>query len=416
MADNIYKKVESYVRDLFEANKKPKLIFHSLEHTQQIVKRAEEIAAHYKLTDKEMLAVYIAAWFHDTGHLFTTPEHHEEKSVAVMKTFMETYLPDPELIPLIEGCILATKRSVEPTTLLQQIVCDADTYHLGTRDFKKTNKQVRKEVLADDKNPMTKRDWDTKTLEFLDKHKYYTSYCIELLENGKQENIRRLRQKLIESTVEDEDNSLFGNTEKKDPDAAAKQKLNLINRGIQTALRLASENHLRLSDMADGKANILISVNAIIISVIVGVLVRKFETDHYIVIPTIIFLAFSVTTIVIAILATRPKITSGMFTKEDITTKKTNLLFFGNFYKATFEDFNWGMSIMMRDPEYLYGSLIKDIYYLGVVLGRKYKLLRIAYNIFMAGIVISVIAYTIAVFTKSPESTTVITNPRTSPI
>ncbi len=414
MADNVYKKVESYVRDLFEANKKPKLIFHSLEHTQQIVKRAEEIAAHYKLTDKEMLAVYIAAWFHDTGHLFTTAEHHEEKSVEVMKTFMEMYLPDPELIQLIEGCILATKRSVEPTTLLQQIVCDADTYHLGTRDFKKTNKQVRKEVSADDKNHMTKRDWDTKTLEFLDKHKYYTSYCIELLENGKQENIKRLRQKLIETSVPAEESVLFGDQEK-DPNAA-KQKINLINRGIQTMLRLASENHLRLSDMADGKANILISVNAIIISVIVGVLVRKFETDHYIVIPTIIFLAFSVTTIVIAILATRPKITSGMFTKEDITNKKTNLLFFGNFYKATLEDFNWGMSVMMRDPEYLYGSLIKDIYYLGVVLGRKYKLLRIAYNIFMAGIVISVIAYTIAVFTKSPESTTVITSPRTSPL
>jgi len=261
---------------------------------------------------------------------------------------------------------------------------------------------------------MTKRDWDTRTLEFLDKHRYYTSYCIELLENGKQENIRRLRQKLIETSVPTEESVLFGDQEK-DPNAA-KQKINLINRGIQTMLRLASENHLRLSDMADGKANILISVNAIIISVIVGVLVRKFETDHYIVIPTIIFLASSVTTIVIAILATRPKITSGMFTKEDITNKKTNLLFFGNFYKATLEDYSWGMSIMMRDPEYLYGSLIKDIYFLGVVLGRKYRLLRIAYNIFMAGIVISVIAYTIAVFTKNPESKTVITSPRTSPL
>ena len=415
MADNIYKKVESYVRDLFEANKKPKLTFHSLAHTQQIVKRAEEIAAHYKLTDKEMLAVYIAAWFHDTGHLFTTAEHHEEKSVEVMKTFMDMYLPEPELIQIISGCILATKRSVEPTTLLQQIVCDADTYHLGTADFKKTNKQVRKEVSADEKNPISKREWDTKTLDFLDKHRYYTSYCIELLENGKQENIKRLRDKLVESSVLEDQSGLFGDGKKEDANAA-KQKLNLINRGIQTMLRLASENHLRLSDMADGKANILISVNAIIISVIVGVLVRKFETDHYIVIPTIIFLAFSVTTIVIAILATRPKITSGMFTKEDITNKKTNLLFFGNFYKATLEDYKWGMSIMMRDPDYLYGSLIKDIYYLGVVLGRKYKLLRIAYNIFMAGIVISVIAYTIAVFTKSATSTTVISSPHTSPL
>jgi len=412
MTKNIYKQVEDHVSKLFEANKKPKLIFHSLEHTREIVKRTEEIAAHYKLGEKEMMAVYIAAWFHDTGHLFTTPENHEEKSVELMRSFMEGSLPDQELIETIKGCIMATKRSIQPTTLLQQIVCDADTYHLGTKDFKKTNKQVRKEMTMDD--GMSRNDWDIKTLEFLEKHQYYTSYCIELLNKGKQENIERLKQKIIENAVNTDDSSLFGSD--KDEARQSKQTSNLISKGIQTMLRLASTNHLRLSEMADRKANILISVNAIIISVSISVLFRKFETDPFLVIPTIIFLMSSVITIVLSILATRPTVTGGMFTKEDITNKKTNLLFFGNFYKASLEDYNWGMSIMMRDPEYLYGSLIKDVYYLGVVLGKKYKLLRIAYNIFMIGIVISVIAFTIAVFTKSPETTTVITNPRTSPL
>jgi len=414
MSSNIYKQVENYVNELFEVNKKPKLIFHSLEHTRNIVKRAEEIAAHYKLTEREMLAVYIAAWFHDTGHLFTGPQNHEEKSVEVMRSFMQVHMPDEELIQIIEGCILATKRTIEPSTLLQQIICDADTYHLGTSDFKKTNKQVRREVAQDNKNPLTKIEWDVQTLEFLEKHKYYTSYCIELLTKGKQENIENLRRRTIENTVKNDESKLFAT--EMDESKQEKQTSSLISKGIQTMLRLASNNHLRLSDMADRKANILISVNAIIISVSISVLFRKFETDPFLVVPTIIFLTFSVITIVLSIFATRPTVTGGIFTKEDIINKKTNLLFFGNFYKATLEDYNWGMSIMMRDPEYLYGSLIKDIYYLGVVLGRKYKLLRIAYNIFMVGIVISVIAFTIAVFTKSPESTTIITNPTTSPL
>jgi len=414
MSSNIYKQVENYVNELFEVNKKPKLIFHSLEHTRNIVKRAEEIAAHYKLTEREMLAVYIAAWFHDTGHLFTGPQNHEEKSVEVMRSFMQVHMPDEELIQIIEGCILATKRTIEPSTLLQQIICDADTYHLGTSDFKKTNKQVRREVAQDNKNPLTKIEWDIQTLEFLEKHKYYTSYCIELLTKGKEENIENLRRRTIENTVKNDESKLFAT--EMDESKQEKQTSSLISKGIQTMLRLASNNHLRLSDMADRKANILISVNAIIISVSISVLFRKFETDPFLVVPTIIFLTFSVITIVLSIFATRPTVTGGIFTKEDIINKKTNLLFFGNFYKATLEDYNWGMSIMMRDPEYLYGSLIKDIYYLGVVLGRKYKLLRIAYNIFMVGIVISVIAFTIAVFTKSPESTTIITNPTTSPL
>ena len=413
MANNIYKLVQEHVSDLFEANKKQKLFYHTLEHTQETVKRAEEIAAHYKLSEKEMLAIYIAAWFHDTGRIFTGPENHEEKSVELMKSFMHINYPDAELIQLVEGCILATKQSVTPANLLQQIITDADTYHLGTKEFKRTNKLVRKEVLMEGKT--TKDEFDIKTLEFLEKHKYYTSYCIELLNEGKKENTEKLRAKITERTVNSTDNTLFGSEKPTDP-KLDKQTSSLISKGIQTMLRLASQNNLRLSEMADRKANILISVNAIIISVSISVLFRKFETESFLVAPTIIFLTSSVIVIVLSILATRPNITGGQFSKEDITTKKVNLLFFGNFYKASLEDFKWGMGIMMRDPEYLYGSLIKDVYYLGVVLGKKYKLLRIAYNIFMAGIVISVIAFTIAVFTQGPDNTTVITSPSRSPL
>ena len=410
MANNIYKLVEQHVTNLFESNKS-KLFYHSLDHTQETVKRAEEIAAHYKLSEKEMLAVYIAAWFHDTGRIFTGPENHEEKSVELMKSFMQINCPETELIQIIEGCILATKRSTIPANLLQQILSDADTYHLGTKEFKRTNKQVRKEISMD--REISKEEYDIKTLEFLENHKYYTSYCIELLNKGKEENIKKLRHKIAEHAVNGADNTLFGGEKESDP-KISKQTSSLISKGIQTMLRLASQNNLRLSEMADRKANILISVNAIIISVSISVLFRKFETDPFLVIPTIIFLTSSVITIVLSILATRPTITGGKFSKEDITAKKVNLLFFGNFYKASLEDFRWGMGIMMRDPEYLYGSLIKDVYFLGVVLGKKYRLLRIAYNIFMVGVVISVIAFTIAVFTKSPETTTVITSPTRS--
>jgi predicted metal-dependent HD superfamily phosphohydrolase len=416
MATNIYKQVENYVSELFELNQKPKLIFHSFEHTRNIVKRTEEIAAHYKLSEREMLALYIAAWFHDTGHLFTSPDKHEEKSVELMRAFLQNHLPDQELTKMIENCIMVTKRNQEPTSLLEQIICDADTYHLGTKDFRKTNKQVRKEVAQDTTNSVTKKEWDLHTLEFLEKHKYYTSYCQELLNKGKQENIDKLREKTLQATINQDDKSIFG-LDKKNDQNQGKQANALVSKGIQTMLRLTSGNHLKLSEMADSKANILISVNAIIISISINFVFKNFESDTKLIIPTIIFLCFAVITITLSILATRPNVTSGHFSKEDITNKKTNLLFFGNFYKTTLDDYKWGMSVMMRDPEYLYGSVIKDIYYLGVVLGRKYKLLRLAYTIFMIGIVVTVLAFIITIFfTKSPVQTPVITNPTNSPI
>jgi hypothetical protein len=147
------------------------------------------------------------------------------------------------------------------------------------------------------------------------------------------------------------------------------------------------------------------------------VLARKLQEETYLKIPTLIFLSSAVITIVLSILATRPKISGGKFTAEDITTKKTNLLFFGNFYKSTFEEYNEAMKKMMVDTDYLYGSLVKDIYYLGVILGRKYWLIRLAYNIFMIGIIISVIAFVVAVsIHNAAPGTNTIVNGTGSPL
>ncbi len=97
------------------------------------------------------------------------------------------------------------------------------------------------------------------------------------------------------------------------------------------------------------------------------------------------------TAIVLAILATRPNVSSGVFTDDDVLGRKTNLLFFGNFHKMKLDRYDWAMKEMMKDGEYLYGSMIKDIYFLGVVLGKKYKLLRLCCTTFMIGFVLSII-------------------------
>ena len=188
---------------------------------------------------------------------------------------------------------------------------------------------------------------------------------------------------------------------KKDPEKVnheINEKGGAAKKGMQTMLRLTSSNHIKLSEMADQKAHILITVNAIIISVILGVLLRKLETDPYLIIPTLTFLTVAVSTIIISILATRPKITQGTFLEEDILNKKTNLLFFGNFHKVDLAVYEKAMRSMMRDSDYLYSSIIKDIYFLGVAIAKKYRLLRIAYNIFMFGLIISVLAFAVAVF------------------
>lgn len=401
-----YTKVESHVSNLFEQGDDTKLIYHNLEHTQKVVSRTKEMAGHYNLIEDDVLIVHTAAWFHDTGYLSAEPAVHEEKSVELMKDFIKDYSVENDVIQSIADCILATKANVKPANLLQEILADADTYNLGTKEFNTTNYQVYKEYTLRN-GYISMQEWNKQTLKFLLNHHYYTTYCSELLMDTKKKNIKKIRKNIEEN----KDDSTPAVIDKE----AVKATNNLTTKGIQTMLRLTSENHMKLSDMADGKANILISVNAIIISVILSVLLRRLQVDTYLTIPTIIFLTSSVCTIVVAILATRPKVSIGTFSDEDVDNKKTNLLFFGNFYKSSMEEYERAMSKMMVDPEYLYGSLVKDIYHLGVVLARKYRLIRWAYNIFMVGIIISVIAFAIAAF-FSNAADGVITNAQGTPL
>ncbi|RYG05450.1 MAG: hypothetical protein EOO02_03810 [Chitinophagaceae bacterium] len=176
------------------------------------------------------------------------------------------------------------------------------------------------------------------------------------------------------------------------------KKDNKVERSISTMFRIISDNHVSLSQMADSKANIMISVNTIVISILVSVLLGKLQFYPEYILPTIILLSICLSAVVFAILATRPNVNRGTFTREDISNKKANLLFFGNFYNMALEDYDWAMKEMMSDREYLNSSMIKDIYFLGVVLARKYKYLRISYNIFMFGLVVAILAFGIAFF------------------
>jgi hypothetical protein len=175
-----------------------------------------------------------------------------------------------------------------------------------------------------------------------------------------------------------------------------KQKSDRPEKGIETMFRISSSNQQRLSDMADNKAHIMISTTSIIISVLLSVLVSRLEDETYLIIPTFILLTVCTITMVSSILSTRPSLPGGTFTRQELDSKKVNLLFFGNFYRMPYADFAEGMNQMMNDKDFLYGSLTKDTYAQGVVLGKKYRLLRLAYNVFMFGIIASVIAFVIS--------------------
>ncbi len=220
------------------------------------------------------------------------------------------------------------------------------------------------------------------------------SPMVSAMGNEVEEKKSKKKKKEKKSSKEDSKDKVIDLT----TDQATQKK---TDRGVVAMFRIMSENHVNLSQMADSKANIMISINTIVVSILVSVLLGKLQFYPQYIIPAILLITVCLGAIVFAILATRPNINEGKFSREDIQNKEVNLLFFGNFYNMDLSEYDWAMKEMMQDKEYLYGSMIKDIYFLGVVLARKYRLLRISYNIFMFGLVTSIIAFAIALFAST---------------
>ncbi|ROI02983.1 HD domain-containing protein [Chryseobacterium sp. G0240] len=385
---SILHKAKNYVEILFKDKLSSVYFYHNFIHTAYTVNKAEEIMKHTPVSDEDQEKVLVALWFHDTGYI-ECAQNHEERSVEIMKNFLHQENFDERYIEEVEKLILATKINYEPQNLLEKIVKDADFSHFAGHDYNDISDALRKEWELTNVRCFSNEEWNAGNLDMLkNRHTYYTDYAKENWEPLKKKNIKKIEKKLEKEDVKKED--------KKDNEG--KKEKEKSDRSVDTLFRVTLNNHTRLSDIADSKANILLSVNAIIISVCLSVLVPKLDApkNSHLILPSFILLLSSVLTIIFAILSTKPNVTKTTFTAQDIANRKVNLLFFGNFHQMLFDDYHNAMKDLIKDRDYIYDSMVKDLYYLGKVLDRKYKLLSITYKIFMAGIIISVLSFGVA--------------------
>jgi predicted metal-dependent HD superfamily phosphohydrolase/uncharacterized membrane protein len=393
MADLI-SKTETYASELLTTKLNSDYLYHNLRHTQRVVKSTKELLNFYNLTAEENDAITIASWLHDIGYTVSN-DNHEENSVILAKEFLENNNASPELIERVSQLIMATKMSSEPKGIAEMIIKDADCSHFAQNSYPETSELLREELALICNTNFSRKEWRNMNIIMLQtKHHYYTDYAKSNWQKKKHENLQKLVKKKNKRKKTAQKEQLKIDLKNKSPE-----------RGIQTMFRVTLSNHLKLSDIADTKANILLSVNAIIISLILSNLIPKLDnpSNDYLVIPAIIFVIFSVTSMVMSVLATRPNVTSGEFTKEDVENKKVNLLFFGNFYKMKLEEYEWAIKELIKNQDDVYSTLTKDLYFLGLVLNKKYKLLRWTYTVFMIGMVLSVIAFFVALKYYGPE-------------
>ena len=407
--EHLLSAARTYVTEVYNHKVRPEFVFHNLEHTEDVVEACAHMADHYQLQEEDRLVLMLSAWLHDIGYSAGASEGHEEVSKQMAIQFLQNQQVNDALIQRVVSCIQATRMPQSPVSLIEKILCDADLYHLSTEDFKARNqllKQEREHLLG---HKIDKKEWRKNNVEFLTNHQYFTEYGQQVLTPKKLENISLFEKKKDEKKAAFQpEKEAFPYKSTVSAKEAEKETKN-TERGVQTMFRTTSNNHIELSGMADNKAHIMITVNSIILSFTVTYLMPRVAYDTELLVASSILALTCLISITLSILATRPSINSGRFTEEDIRNKKTNLLFFGNFHRMQLNDYQWGVNQMIKDKEYLYNTMMMDIYYLGVVLAKKYRYLRIAYTVFMIGIILSVIAFVynaVTIDAANPATTT----------
>ena len=402
----LIKQAEAFISKYMQKHANPKLLFHNLLFTQNTVSVATKIVNQYTLEEKDSFIVMAAVWFLNAGY-YKDIFHSEEASLKIAEEFFSKSGVDIDTIDAIKKCMLATKISLVPGQLIEQIIWDANTFYLGSSNFFSYNKLQFKESELLGMPGINKNEWKRNTILLLESHQFYTDYCRARLNTKKQDNLEKLRKKnpllsltsnYIETMFEKE--AVLPEVEYKE-----QNKMQLKNRNkakessertIETMFKTTSVNSQNLSSQADAKANIMISVNAIIISVLLSVVVRKIEEYGNLIFPVILMITVSLVTIIFSILATRPNIKKRNFTEADLKENKINMLFFGNFFTMDFNSYSTSMLRMMSEKNDLYLTFLRNLYEQGIVLAKKYRLLKISYNVFMYGLILSVIAFFIA--------------------
>ena len=188
-------KVEEYVVSLLSERTPVHNVYHSLDHTKDVVQATTEIGIKENLTADELELVQIAAWFHDLGYI-EKAEGHEEISAMYASNFLNEENFPSDRIDIIVKCILSTKVPQNPKNKFEKIICDADLNHIGKKLFFDRNDNFRSEIQNRQHRILSEYEWITKTIDFVTRHRFQTEYAINNFSEQKNENLRLLQSQL----------------------------------------------------------------------------------------------------------------------------------------------------------------------------------------------------------------------------
>ncbi|MDZ4707222.1 MAG: DUF5706 domain-containing protein [Saprospiraceae bacterium] len=381
----IVKQAKTFVKDLFSAQGNGALGYHNWEHTEFVYSESLALAESAKLPEDEKMILALSALFHDTGFAKSYFDH-EANSKLIAREFLEARGFDEARVELVLSTIDATRVPHKQADRLGALLQDADMATLSDDLALVRSEHLRKELAFFENKHFTDAEWIKHNLDFYKEVEYHTEEGKNKYDAGKEKNKDWLKGK---------------NKQNKKAD---KSSLISSSRTAEMLFKTSLRNHINLTKIADNKANIMLSINAVIITFALPLLYQQLDqaTHWYFLIPFFILGGTCVFSMINAALATQPGKSEGKFNPADIQAGKGSLFFFGNFFNTPLTDYSKAMKQSLANPDNMDDSAIIDLYFLGKSVGRKFRLLRRCYSFFLVGItssaVLFVIMYVIQLF------------------
>jgi hypothetical protein len=387
MQKNMVHAAASFVRKFYDEHQDARLVFHNYQLAHQTAALVVEIAQADHISAEETEAAALAAWFLPLG-LSLDYRHPLTASLQEMGRFFLIHpYPDAQRIKVVQT-LQTIGNTQPPASAEERLLNDAFFIAAYLIDSENRSALLKLEWKLVEKREFKKMDWLELRIQQLLKIKLQKHYSKLTYEPQLAQQLLALTEeqsKAEKKQIKKGDKTRFQYAE--EPDTA---------RQAQSFFRINYRNHINLSSIADNKANIMISVNAILISVMISFLSYRnaAATNPMILLPVVIFLVTGLASLIFAVLSARPKVTN-LNSKTGLSKTEIvrNVVFFGNFVPLSVDDYEEAMDTVFRDSELYIGNLTRDLYFLGKVLDKKYRFLTASYNIFMVGFVATVITF-----------------------
>lgn len=387
-----HKAAGQFLKNYYE-NNTAENIFSSYGFQSMAADEAMQIAKSMSIKKMGNENAIVATWFAFAGVKDISNEWTEISATLLDTFFNEINYPVEER-EIVKVAISIAVENKFADTKAQKIVCDAINSRLAWPDFLENILLLKEEINRLTANERDELFYLKYYRDLFLKRRYYTKYANEKYSIQREKNFELLEKRIHKFETSEKTTLVNSANPQNVPVISSKETEDLF--------KIAFRNYNHLISVADSKAALLINVNAIIISVVLGLILSKIEKNIFLLFPTIVLFTVCLTTIFLAVLASRPQKNSFSEDKSSHTYQK---FFFGSFdlidrsfRRATWNDYYSQLhELFINTKESVYMEVFKESFNVRKVLSRKFNYLSIAYWVFMIGLLGSIIVFIISI-------------------